>query len=308
MDAVNINNVNKSYNGKPAVQDLSLEIPEHSIYGFIGPNGSGKTTTMRMLLNIIYPDSGQIEIFGTSRVGCYSDDIGYLPEERGLYKKMTVKDALLFFGSLKNGKNLKSEARAWLKRFDLSDYANKKVETLSKGMSQKVQFISAVLAKPRLLILDEPFSGLDPVNTDLLREAVLKLRDHGTTIISSTHDMNVAEKLCDTIFMIFKGKKVLDGTLESIQWQYGQDTLRIRCERDFSDFRNIPGVIGVNDLGQTKELRLDNIRDPQDIVKEIMVTSRVLGFEISSPSLHDIFLRIARPEDEVEEEVEVSDA
>ena len=293
MNAVEIESVWKRFGEKAAVADLSLSIPENSIYGFIGPNGSGKTTTMRMLLNIIYPDSGIIRIFGDSHLGCCSDSIGYLPEERGLYKKMTVIEALIFFGALKNGKNLKKKALNWLKRFDLTEYAGKKVETLSKGMSQKVQFISTLLSSPRLLILDEPFSGLDPINTDIIRETILELRDNGTTVIFSTHDMGTAEKLCDTIFMIFNGNKVLDGTLESIQNRFGQDTLRLRSDIGSNDLHRIAGVASVNDMGQLKEIRMDNSRDPQAILRDIMMNNKVMSFEIASPSLHDIFVRIA---------------
>jgi ABC-2 type transport system ATP-binding protein len=177
----------------------------------------------------------------------------------------------------------------------LSDWADKKVETLSKGMSQKVQFIAAVIAKPELVILDEPFSGLDPVNADVLREAVLQLRSSGTTVIFSTHDMSVAEKMCDFIFMIYKGNKVLDGTLQSIQDRYGSDTVRVRLEGKSLDLRSIPGVEKVNDFGQLQELRMAANMDTQLLLAELMKRGRVNHFEVARPSLHDIFVRIARP-------------
>jgi len=183
MSAIEIKNICKTFGGKPAVQDLSLNIPKGSIYGFIGPNGSGKTTTLRMILSIIYADSGTIRLFDKPSSPTLRDHIGYLPEERGLYKKMKVKDLIRFFGELKNARNLNTEIDDWLKRFDLQDWANQKVEALSKGMSQKVQFISSVISRPEIVILDEPFSGLDPVNTEVMRSAVVELQRQGTTIV-----------------------------------------------------------------------------------------------------------------------------
>jgi ABC-2 type transport system ATP-binding protein len=217
MDAVQISNVTKTFGSVTAVDDLSLAVPEGSIYGFIGPNGSGKTTTMRMIVSIFYPDRGEIRLFGGDSPGASSDRVGYLPEERGLYQKMTVESVLRFYGELRSGRKVSAEVRGWLERLDLADCASRKVETLSKGMSQKVQFIAAVVPEPKLLILDEPFSGLDPVSADALRSAILDLRRRGITVILSTHDMNVAETMCDYIFMIFRGGKVLDGTLASIR-------------------------------------------------------------------------------------------
>ena len=235
MNAVEIRGVTKTYGNVTAVQDLSLSVPEGSVYGFIGPNGSGKTTTIRMIMNIILPDSGNIEVFGKSLQPAATDRIGYLPEERGLYQKMKVKELLLFYGGLKNGNDLSQKVDYWLERFSLADYSNKKVETLSKGMSQKVQFIATVVAEPDLLILDEPFSGLDPVNADVIKNAVLDLQKRGATVVFSTHDMSVAEKMCDFIFMIYRGEKVLDGTLHSIQDQYGTDRVHIRPENGTKD-------------------------------------------------------------------------
>ena len=217
MDAVEIQSVTKTFGDLTAVDDLTLTVPEGSVYGFIGPNGSGKTTTMRMIVNIFYPDRGTIRVFGTESHGTSSAHIGYLPEERGLYRKMKVRELLEFYGELRGGRKVTAEVDGWLRKFDLFQWGDQKLETLSKGMSQKIQFIAAVVPSPKLLILDEPFSGLDPVSADLLRYAILELRHRGATIILSTHDMHVAESMCDRIFMIFRGKKVLDGTLESIQ-------------------------------------------------------------------------------------------
>jgi ABC-2 type transport system ATP-binding protein len=296
MNTVELENVTKSFGKFVAVNDLSLAVPERCVYGFIGPNGSGKTTTLRMIMNIFYPDRGAIRIFGGAYDESCSDRIGYLPEERGLYKKMKVRELLQFYGELKNGKNVRADVDRWLDRFDLGGWGHKKVEALSKGMSQKVQFIAAVVARPPLLILDEPFSGLDPVNMDVIRSAVLDLQAEGTTVIFSTHDMAVAERMCDFIFMIFKGRKVLDGTLEAIQDEYGSDTLRLRAENAAEALRGIAGVDTINDFGQEQELRLLPDGDPQEVLSAIVARTRVKRFEIVKPSLHDIFVRIAGPE------------
>lgn len=295
MNAVELENVTKTFGQHTAVDNLSLIVPRGSVYGFIGPNGSGKTTTLRMIMTIFYADSGLIRVFGDERHEAFTDRIGYLPEERGLYKKMKVRELLVFYASLKTREDVRPEVDRWLKRLDLTDWADKKVETLSKGMSQKVQFISAVASKPDMVILDEPFSGLDPVNADVLKQAVLELRDAGTTVIFSTHDMSTAETMCDFVFMIFRGKKVLDGTLSDIQDQYGSDVIRVRIEGDGSLLQNLPGVERTRDHGQLQELRLASGGDSQEVLAAIMSRTRVQRFELSRPSLHDIFVRIAGP-------------
>jgi ABC-2 type transport system ATP-binding protein len=295
MSAVELENVTKTFGTHTAVDDLTLTVPAGCVYGFIGPNGSGKTTTLRMIMNIFYPDRGTVRVFGEPVHGACTDRIGYLPEERGLYKKMKVRDVLRFYGRLKCGHNLNGEVDSWLERMDLAKWADKKVETLSKGMSQKVQFIATVVAKPEMVILDEPFSGLDPVNTEVLKDAVLELQRGGATVIFSTHDMATAERMCDFIFMIFKGRKVLDGTLTNIQDQYGNDTVRVRVDGGLASLNDLPGVERVNNYGQLQELRMRNGCDTQDVLAEIMSRTRVRHFEIARPSLHDIFVRIARP-------------
>src|SRR5262249_15431791 len=221
MNAVEIEHVTKTFGQHTAVADLSLAVPEGKIYGFIGPNGSGKTTTLRMIMRILHPDSGEIAVLGEHSLSAATDRVGYLPEERGLYKQMRVREVLRFYAALKGLRDSKAAIDTWLERMNLTGWADKKVDALSKGMAQKVQFIATVVAKPELVILDEPFSGLDPVNMEVLREAVLDLRREGATVIFSTHDMGVAEKMCDFIFMIYQGKKVLDGTLNEIQDSYG---------------------------------------------------------------------------------------
>jgi ABC-2 type transport system ATP-binding protein len=296
MSVVEIEEVTKTFGEIRAVDDLSLDVPRGSIYGFIGPNGSGKTTTLRMIMNILYPDSGTIRVFGDEMRGASTDRIGYLPEERGLYKKMKVRDLLRFFGELKSGRKVSQEVDAWLDRLDLGGWAGKKIETLSKGMAQKVQFIAAVVAEPELIILDEPFTGLDPLNLEVIKNAVLELRGRGATALFSTHDMSVAEKMCDFIFMIFKGRKVLDGTLAAIQDQYGNDTLRLRAEGGMSRLNGLAGVEKAIDFGRLQELRMRPGSDPQQVLAEIMSRTPVYSFEVAKPTLYDIFLRIAGEE------------
>jgi ABC-2 type transport system ATP-binding protein len=293
MNAVEIANVTKTFDTVTAVDDLSLVVPEGSVYGFIGPNGSGKTTTMRMIAGIFYPDRGSIRVFAQQMEGARSDQIGYLPEERGLYRKMTVRRVLEFYGELRGGRKVGAEIDRWLARLELADWGGRKVESLSKGMSQRVQFIAAVIPAPKLLILDEPFSGLDPVSVEALREAVLEMRRGGATVILSTHDMNVAESLCDRIFMIFRGRKVLDGTLASIQEQFGNDTIRVSTAGDLPPIEDLPGVEKVRDLGQTKELRMARGCDPQQVLQVLVARTRLSAFSVVKPSLHDIFVRIA---------------
>jgi ABC-2 type transport system ATP-binding protein len=296
MHTVELKQVTKTFDSARAVDGLSLAVPAGSIYGFIGPNGSGKTTTLRIIMSILYPDSGSVQVLADGRPGRSSDRIGYLPEERGLYKKMKVRDLLRFYAELKMGHNVKREVDRWLDRLGLIDAAQKKVEALSKGMSQKVQFLAAVISNPELLILDEPFSGLDPVSAAIIRETILDLRRQGTTVILSTHDMSLAETLCDLILMIHHGRKVLDGSLAAIQDQYGTDTLRVRTAHGMMAAKGLPGITQVRDLGQTQELRLDSGTDPQQVLAALMQRTQVRSFEIARPSLHDIFVRIASPE------------
>jgi ABC-2 type transport system ATP-binding protein len=303
MNAIHLARVSKRFGSHLAVDDLSLDVPAGSVYGFIGPNGSGKTTTLRMILHILLPDSGHIEVFGDPRTDIARDKIGYLPEERGLYKKMKVRRLLRYYGELKgrSRKFIDSEISRWIDQMSLGVWLDRPVETLSKGMAQKVQFIAAVISRPDLLILDEPFSGLDPVNADVLRDAIRTIRQQGTTILFSTHDMNVAERMCDRIFMIFRGRKVLDGTLDEIQSAYGSDTVRVKIEGSPAVLDSLPGVVSVNDFGQLQEVRLAG--DPQLLLAALMARARVRHFEVTRPSLHDIFVRIAKPTpDELEQE------
>jgi ABC-2 type transport system ATP-binding protein len=294
--AVSLVNVTKRFGQQVAVNDLTLQVPTGSIYGFIGPNGSGKTTTIRIIMHIVLPDGGTVEVLGKQGTRAANDVIGYLPEERGLYKKMTVRRLLVYYAALKSmtAADAGRAADEWLERMALSAWAGKKLEALSKGMAQKVQFISSVIARPRLLILDEPFSGLDPVNLEVLRTAILDLRKQGTTIIFSTHSMSAAEEMCDYVFMIYRGNKVLDGTLDSIRARYGSDTIRLRVPGGAEALRGIPGVEVARDFGQNLELR--NTGDPQALLQAIASRVKVELFEVTTPSLHDIFVRIAKPQ------------
>ena len=287
--------VSKAFAGKSALNDLSFEVPSQSIYGFIGPNGSGKTTTLRVMLHLLRPDSGQVEVLGDRGWRAANDRIGYLPEERGLYRKMTVGRQLAYFGRLKDvgGSALRAGVDTWLERMELGDWKLKKIETLSKGMVQKLQFIVSVLNQPDLLILDEPFSGLDPVNLEVIRDAILDLRSAGTTVILSTHDMAIAERLCDRVMMIFKGDKVLDGSLESIRDQFRENTVKVQFEEGIQvQDLSLPGVDSYRIQGNYAEFQVSG--DTQVMLRELAERARILHFEVSRPSLHDIFVSIVR--------------
>jgi len=296
---ISVDRVTKRFSGHTAVKQFSLEVPQGAVFGLLGPNGAGKTTTIRMIMDIIRPDEGRVTLFGGAGTGRdLSARIGFLPEERGLYPKMQVLAQLAFLAEIKglSRKDALRRGAEWLNRLGLGEWADKKIEDLSKGMQQKVQFIGTLMHDPDLVILDEPFSGLDPVNTDVLRQEVLELRRQGATVIFSTHDMSVAEKLCDFIFMIYKGDKVLDGTLSDIQGSYGQDIVRVSVEGNGFDAHAIDGVERVTDFGALQELRMAEGTDTQSILRSLMAAGRVTRFELAKPSLHDIFVRIAGPE------------
>jgi ABC-2 type transport system ATP-binding protein len=299
--AIAIWNVVKRFNSVVAVSDLDLAVPRGSLYGFIGPNGSGKTTTLRMIMHILLPDSGEIEVLGQRDTRAARDRVSYLPEERGLYKRMSVRRLLRYYGSIKGARqpDLDRSIDLWLERMELSAWIDKRINDLSKGMAQKIQFIASILNQPELLILDEPFTGLDPVNVEVLKDAVLDLKRAGTTIVFSTHDMGVAERMCDRILMIFKGRKVLDGTLDEIQSMYGRDTIRLRTEDGMGALAGLAGIEEINDHGNVQEIRWRG--DSQELLEAVMARTRVTHFEVTRPSLHDIFVRIAAPHDTVVE-------
>lgn len=291
--AVKLDGVTKRFGAKVAVDSLHLVVPKGSLFGFIGPNGSGKTSTLRMILGILYPDEGRVEVLGRETTGALDDRSGYLPEERGLYRRMRVEDVLAFHARLKNVREPRRAARRWLSRLGLSDRARDRVSTLSKGLSQKVQFAVAAIADPALLVLDEPFSGLDPVNVDLLFDIVLELRDKGTTIILSTHEMGVAERLCDRVVMLHRGSKVLDGPVDEVKARRGKEHVHVRYRERIDGLEGLPGVARVRDLGREQILELLPATDPGELAQKLASLGTLLRFEVSHPSLHEIFVEIA---------------
>jgi ABC-2 type transport system ATP-binding protein len=295
MPAIELQHVRKTFGKFVAVDDLSLVVPEASLCGFIGPNGSGKTTTLRMIMRIYAPDPGKVVVLNDARHGPADDRVGYLPEERMLYKHMRVDEVLTYLSQLKGHKPTATEIENWLEKLQLPGVARRRVQTLSKGQTQKIQLIAVLLPRPQLVLLDEPFSGLDPVNAVVLREASLVLKRQGTTVLFSTHDLSVAEKMCDSIVMIFKGRKVLDGSLNAIRTQYGSDTIRVRLAGGAPVPAGIAGVESITDFGQYQELRCGDHVDAQRVLGEVMRSGSVELFEIAHPSLQDIFVRIASP-------------
>jgi len=294
MDAVLLNSVHKSFGEVQAVNNLSVKVPTGSIYGFLGPNGAGKTTTLRMIMNIIRPDSGSIEIFGNSSVKQARARIGYMPEERGLYRKMTVTKVLAYFGAIKGmpANELTRSVPHWLDRVDLTNWASKKVEELSRGMHQKLQFAVTAINEPELLILDEPFAGLDPINTDLLKAIMLEMRDEGKTVIFSTHVMHEAEKVCDSILLINKGQAVLDDNLAHIQSQRASHVVSVELEGDTGFIEKLPMVTAVETNGNHLEISLSDSADTQQLLQSLIERVRVQRFEVKVPSLHEIFVEL----------------
>jgi len=294
MDAVFINGVSKFFGAVRAVGDLSVRVPAGSIYGFLGPNGAGKTTTLRMIMDIIRPDSGDIELLGQRSIGRAKSRVGYMPEERGLYRKMTVAKVLAYFGAIKGVSNAELAERVprWLSRVKLAETAGKKVEELSRGMHQKLQFAVTAINEPELMILDEPFSGLDPLNTDLLKGVILEMREEGKTVIFSTHVMHEAEKLCDYILLINKGQAVLDDRLAAIQARYKSGAVCIEAEGDTGFIQRLPMVASVKAEGKGLEIGLTEGGDPQELLKALVDRVRVNRFEVKVPSLHEIFVKL----------------
>lgn len=289
---VKLDEVNKAFATVKAVDGVTFSIRHGTIYGLLGPNGAGKTTIIRMMMQIIYPDSGHIEIFGQPLKRAMKDRIGYLPEERGVYRKMKVIDLLTFFGEIKSmePRTAKRAAWEWLARLDLADSGSKKVEELSKGMQQKVQFIATVLHSPDLIILDEPFSGLDPVNVDVLKEIILEFHRKGHTIVFSTHMMEQVERLCQEICLINRGQKLLEGPLADVKRSYGHNSVTIRFEGDGSFLTELPQVASSKVSGRELFLRLNDGADPNAILREASGRLTIQKFEVSQPSVHDIFV------------------
>lgn len=302
--AVNIQSVTKRFAGHTAVQSLSLKVPRGSVYGLLGPNGAGKTTTIRMLLNIIEPDEGTIQILDQANARrSVLDRVGYLPEERGLYKKMQVKRLLRFLGELKGvrGRDLDRRIDQWLERLSLKtpekDWGQARVDELSRGMQQKVQFIGTLLHDPELVILDEPFSGLDPINAQALKDTVVDLKRDGKTIIFSTHLMDNAERLCDSVCIIARGEMVLDGGVASVRAAHGGRHVALAVESNdvgalgpiFAEDRLVKRV---DDSNRFFEVELADGADAQELLHRVVSSgARVLRFELVQPSLHQIFLQ-----------------
>lgn len=290
--ALQLKNVRKAYQEKVAVKGLDLEVPKGSVFGLLGPNGAGKTTSIRMAMDIIGPDTGEVLILGQKTDKSLRNRIGYMPEERGLYQKMIIEELLVFMAELKGVKPAESKRRMmpWLERLGLGGLHRKKANELSKGMQQKVQFIQTLLHDPEILILDEPMSGLDPVGTNVMRDAMIELSRAGKTLIVSSHQMATVEQMCDRVVLINNGEKVLDGRVSDIKASYGKNTLVLAFEGDGSFLKTLPGVAAVNDHGRYAEIKLGPGADPQAILKAASDRLRITKFEVVEPSLHDIFI------------------
>ncbi len=287
-NTVEVSNVSKSFNGQFVVRDISFDIAKGEVFGLIGPNGAGKTTIIRMLLDILRPDSGGISILGSGLTDEIKDRIGYLPEERGLYQRLTVMDTLEYLGALKN-KQSKRRTLELLETMGMLSHKDKKIQELSKGMAQKIQIIAAISHDPEFIILDEPFSGLDPVNMKLVNDLILELGRKGKTILISTHMMDQVERMCDRIFMIHKGNGVLYGRVGEIKSKFGKNTILLEFD---GELKTIAGVKKINHSGNYAELLLESGADTQDVLKTIASKVRVSKFELSAPSLNEIFIQV----------------
>ena len=296
-DAIVVKNVTKTFGPKVAVRDLDLVVPRGKLYGFIGPNGAGKTTTIRMIMSILFPDSGEVSVLGHPSALDAKDRIGYLPEERGVYRKLKVGTFLHYMARLKGvqGSDLRGRIRQWLDRVGLLDVEGKKCEELSKGMQQKIQFLTAIIHEPDLLILDEPFAGLDPINMRLLRELIDEQHQRGATIIFSTHVMFQAERLCDHVVMINEGEKVLDESLDEIRARYDPRLLLFEPldpAADPAPLRAVPGVERIERADGRWEISLLEGSDPARAIRQIVSTMTPARVELHRPTLEDIFIQI----------------
>jgi len=294
VDAIlDIQHLSKRYGDHVAVDDLSFSVPRGSVFGLLGPNGAGKTTTIRMVMRIIASDSGTVLLDGEPVDDDRRRIIGYLPEERGLYKKMKVLEHLVFLGTIRGLRpgEAKKRASAWLDRFDLNEWATHKVEDLSKGMQQKLQFIGTILHRPQLLILDEPFSGLDPINTRQLKDLMLEMRDEGVTIVLSTHVLPQVDEMCSEICLINRARPILAGSLEKIRADFGGNTWRVRSNLEEADLRALPGVVSVHPLRDELLVELDDGGEPQELLRALVDRSQVESFTRFIPDLENIFIR-----------------
>ncbi|HXG83070.1 MAG TPA: ATP-binding cassette domain-containing protein [Pyrinomonadaceae bacterium] len=288
-----VENVTKRYGEFTAVEDLSFDIRAGKVFGFLGPNGAGKTTTIRMIVGITAPDAGKIELFGEKVSSAIQDKIGYLPEERGLYKKMKIFEQLRYFAALKDIPQKTADGRIdfWLERFKLQEWKKKKANDLSKGMQQKIQFISTVLHEPDLLILDEPFSGLDPINVETLLEVIAELKANGKTIIFSTHLMETAEKLCDDIILMNKSRKIVGGKLRDVKASFGKNIIALRAVGGDEILQNKNLVAKVIEHADEREIFLNDNADAQELLQKLIQSgAQITKFELVEPSLNDIFI------------------
>ncbi|MEL6558165.1 MAG: ATP-binding cassette domain-containing protein [Bacteroidota bacterium] len=299
MELLKAQNIVKQYSNHRALDDVSISIPKQSIYGLLGPNGAGKTTLIRTITQIINPDSGQVFLEGNPITEDDVRKIGYLPEERGLYKKMKVGEQLLFLAGLKglSKSQAKVEIKKWFEKLNIEDWWNKKVEDLSKGMGQKIQFIATVLHNPKLIILDEPFSGFDPVNANLIKNEIMELRDHGATVIFSTHRMESVEELCDHIAMINKSKKILDGPTTEIKDSFKSDTYMVthsnRLENLDHKYKLLEANIEENGLLHS-EVQAVGLESPNQLLADLMPKIEIHSFTEKIPSMNDIFIMKAK--------------
>jgi len=296
MNALELEQVTKRFTTVTAVDELSLAVPAGCVYGFLGPNGAGKTTTLRMVMGIIYPDAGTLRVLGSPSADAVKDRLGYLPEERGLYRKMKVGEILYYLGVIKGvpRNELRARIDRWLDTVELSGWRNRRVEELSKGMQQKLQFAATMIGEPELLILDEPFGGLDPLNVDLMIELILDFKRQGRTIIFSTHVMEQAEKLCDYLLLINKGRKVVDGTLAQIRSRYETQSVLVEADGDLEFLPSLPMVARVQANAHHLEVVLSNGQDSQGLLRALAERTHVRRFEIKLPSLHDIFIHLVK--------------
>lgn len=287
-----LENITKKFGNFTAVDHLSLTIPEKEMFGFLGSNGAGKTTTFRIILGLLDASSGNVTWNGGRINYSTSHLIGYLPEERGLYPKLKVKEQLVYLARLRgmDKREAAQELVKWLDRFKIPEYMDKKVEELSKGNQQKIQFIAAVLHKPQLLILDEPFSGLDPINVELMKEAVVELKENGTTIVFSTHRMEHVEELCENLCILQRGKTVVKGTLKEIKRSFGKKNLVIHADFPLDFLENFPGVVKMKKTAEGVILQIESEYVAEKIMKEIVGKGFVRQFVLEEPSLNDIFI------------------
>jgi ABC-2 type transport system ATP-binding protein len=291
MPVVELAGVTKAYEAKVAVDNLSLSIEAGQMFGLLGPNGAGKTSSIRMMMGITLPDSGQVNLFGRPFERKSLERVGYLPEERGLYKKMKVLDQLIFFGELHGLARDESRKRAvdWARRMEIADALPKKTDELSKGMQQKIQFIGSVLHDPGLIVMDEPFSGLDPVNATLLERTLIELKDQGKAILFSTHRMDQVEKLCDSICLVNKGRAVLEGRMREIKSRYERNRVIVEFEGDAS-FLNSSEIESAKSYSGHSEIRLHPHGDAQKLLHQAATVATIYRFEVVEPSLEEIFI------------------